>query len=63
MIYGEEIQINFKKRIRDEIRFESSQQLIEQIQKDVEWAQENVFRNVLVCVLFFFPLFSMFLAA
>ncbi len=43
MIYGEEIQINFKKRIRDEIRFESSADLIDQIQKDIEWAQENVF--------------------
>lgn len=48
MIYGEEIQINFKKRIRDEIRFESSAQLIEQIQKDIEWAQENVFRNLIL---------------
>ena len=48
MIYGEEIQINFKKRIRDEIRFESSAQLIDQIQKDVEWAQENVFRNLVL---------------
>jgi len=43
MIYGEEIQINFKKRIRDEIRFESSAQLIDQIRKDIEWAQKNVF--------------------
>jgi riboflavin kinase/FMN adenylyltransferase len=48
MIYGEEVQINFKKRIRDEIRFESSGQLIEQIQKDVEWAQANVFRNLVL---------------
>ena len=43
MIYGEEIQVNFKKRIRDEIRFESSAQLIDQIRKDIEWAQKNVF--------------------
>jgi FAD synthase len=43
MIYGEEIQINLKKRIRDEIRFESSAQLIDQIRKDVEWAKKNVF--------------------
>jgi riboflavin kinase/FMN adenylyltransferase len=42
-IYGEEIQVNFKKRIRDEVRFESSSLLIEQIKKDVQWAQENVF--------------------
>jgi riboflavin kinase/FMN adenylyltransferase len=44
-IYGEEIQVNFKRRIRDEIRFESSSLLIEQIRKDIQWAQENVFRE------------------
>jgi riboflavin kinase/FMN adenylyltransferase len=44
-IYGEEIQVNFKKRIRDEVRFESSSLLIEQIKKDIQWAQENVFRE------------------
>ena len=43
-IYGEEIQVDFKKRIRGEIRFESSAQLVEQIQKDIGWAIENVFR-------------------
>jgi len=42
-IYGEEIQVNFKKRIRDEIRFDSASQLIEQIGKDIRWATENVF--------------------
>jgi riboflavin kinase/FMN adenylyltransferase len=44
-IYGEEIQINFRRRIRDEVRFESSSLLIEQIKKDILWAQENVFRE------------------
>lgn len=44
-LYGEEIQINFKKRIRDEIRFSSPSQLIEQIKKDVEWAEKNVFNR------------------
>jgi riboflavin kinase/FMN adenylyltransferase len=44
-IYGEEIQVNFIRRIRDEVRFESSSQLVEQIRKDVQWAQENVFRK------------------
>jgi len=44
-IYGEEIQVNFEKRIRDEVRFESSAFLIEQIKKDIQWAQENVFRE------------------
>jgi riboflavin kinase/FMN adenylyltransferase len=42
-IYGEEIQVNFKKRIRDEVRFDSPSHLIDQIQKDIQWAKENVF--------------------
>jgi riboflavin kinase/FMN adenylyltransferase len=42
-IYGEEIQINFRRRIRDEVRFDSPSLLIEQIKKDIQWAQENVF--------------------
>ena len=45
-IYGQEIQVNFKRRIRDEVRFESSALLIEQIKKDIQWAQENVFREL-----------------
>ena len=44
-IYGEEIQVDFVKRIRDEVRFDSAAQLIAQIQKDVEWAQANVFKT------------------
>jgi len=42
-IYGEEIQVNFKKRIRDEVRFDSPSHLIDQIEKDVQWAQRNIF--------------------
>jgi riboflavin kinase/FMN adenylyltransferase len=42
-IYGEEIEVNFKKRIRDEIRFSSPAELVTQIRKDIEWAKENVF--------------------
>jgi riboflavin kinase/FMN adenylyltransferase len=42
-IYGEEVQVNFKRRIREEIRFDSPSLLIRQIQKDIQWAQENVF--------------------
>ncbi len=42
-IYGEKIQINFKKRIRDEIRFESPSRLTDQIRKDIQWVQDNVF--------------------
>jgi riboflavin kinase/FMN adenylyltransferase len=45
-IYGEEIQVNFKRRVRDEVRFDSSSLLIEQIKKDIQWAQENVFREL-----------------
>jgi len=44
-IYGEEIQVDFIRRIRNEARFDSIAQLITQIQKDVEWAQENVFKT------------------
>jgi riboflavin kinase/FMN adenylyltransferase len=44
-IYGEEIQVNFRRRMRDEVRFESSSLLIEQIRKDIQWAEENVFRE------------------
>lgn len=42
-IYGDELQVNFKARIRDEIRFNSSSDLIHQIQRDIRWAEENVF--------------------
>lgn len=42
-IYGEEVEIQFRKRIRDEIRFDSPLHLMEQIQKDIEWAKENAF--------------------
>ena len=44
-IYGDEIQVHFKQRIRDEIQFESTSQLIDQIKKDVHWAKEKVFRD------------------
>jgi len=44
-IYGEDLQVCFTKRIRDEIRFTSIEMLIEQIRKDIEWAKTNVFRN------------------
>ncbi|NWG04842.1 MAG: bifunctional riboflavin kinase/FAD synthetase [Syntrophaceae bacterium] len=44
-LYGEEIQVSFKRRIRDEIRFDSPAQLIQQIEKDIQWVKENVFRK------------------
>ena len=43
-IYGQEIEVRFKKRIRDEVRFGSPSLLIEQIKKDIRYANENVFR-------------------
>jgi len=45
-IYGEEIQVNFVRRIRDEVRFEASSLLIEQIKKDIQWAHKNVFQEL-----------------
>ncbi len=42
-IYGDEIHVDFKRRIRDEVRFDSAARLIDQIQKDIEWAEEHVF--------------------
>ncbi len=45
-IYGEEIQVDFIRRIRDEVRFDSPTLLIHQIQKDIQWAEENVFREL-----------------
>jgi riboflavin kinase/FMN adenylyltransferase len=42
-IYGEEIEVHFKKRIRDELRFGSPSLLIEQIKEDIRYANENVF--------------------
>ncbi len=44
-IYGDEVQVAFKRRIRDEVRFDSPARLVDQIRKDVQWAQENVFRK------------------
>jgi len=44
-IYGEELQVYFAERIRDEIRFPSTEGLIKQIRKDIEWAEANVFLN------------------
>ncbi len=44
-LYGEELQVYFSERIRDEIYFPSTESLIEQIKKDIEWAKRNVFRD------------------
>jgi riboflavin kinase / FMN adenylyltransferase len=45
MIYGEEIEVRFIKRIRDEVRFETPSRLVDQIRSDLMWAEENVFRK------------------
>ncbi len=45
-IYGDDVQVAFRRRIRDEVRFDSPAQLVDQIQKDIQWAQENVFRKL-----------------
>ena len=42
-LYGEEIWVSFKKRIRDEERFHSPSRLVEQIRNDVRWAREALF--------------------
>jgi riboflavin kinase/FMN adenylyltransferase len=39
-IYGEKIRVNFIKRIRDEIKFSSIPELIDQIKKDIATARE-----------------------
>ncbi|MGD8297694.1 MAG: riboflavin kinase, partial [Desulfobacterales bacterium] len=39
-IYGEKIRVNFIKRIRDEIKFSSIPELIDQIKKDITTARE-----------------------
>ncbi len=44
-IYGDELQVSFIRRIRDEIRFSSLKELIDQIKRDIEWANRNVFLN------------------
>lgn len=44
-IFNEEIEVYFKSRGRDEIRFDSPSHLIDQIRKDIQWAKTNVFKN------------------
>jgi riboflavin kinase / FMN adenylyltransferase len=39
-IYGEKIRVNFVKRIRDEVKFSSISELIDQIKKDIAAARE-----------------------
>jgi riboflavin kinase/FMN adenylyltransferase len=46
-IYGEEIEIAFIERIRGEIRFESAEDLVAQIEKDIESAKNILSRHSL----------------
>jgi len=39
-IYGQEVEVHFKEKIRDEVRFQSLSELQQQIQKDVASAQQ-----------------------
>lgn len=39
-IYGQEVEVHFKEKIRDEVRFQSLNELQQQIQKDVASAQQ-----------------------
>jgi len=41
-IYGETVNISFKKRMRDEIKFASEQELIRALKKDVAQAEEII---------------------
>ena len=38
-IYGEEIEVSFVTRIRDEVKFKEVSELVERIEKDVEFAR------------------------
>ncbi len=46
-IYGEEIEVIFIERIRGEIQFQSAEDLIAQIQKDIATAKTILSRNPL----------------
>ena len=46
-IYGEEIEITFIERIRGEIQFQSAEDLVDQIQKDIATAKTILSRNPL----------------
>ncbi len=39
-IYGKDIKVEFVKKLRDEVKFDSTSELVEQIQKDVQMARE-----------------------
>jgi riboflavin kinase/FMN adenylyltransferase len=45
MIYGEELQVPFRRRIRGELRFASPEELIARIRSDIDWAVRNVFQS------------------
>jgi riboflavin kinase/FMN adenylyltransferase len=49
IIYGQEIRVNFIKRIRDEIKFSSIAALREQISEDAETARRLLTENGITC--------------
>jgi riboflavin kinase / FMN adenylyltransferase len=44
-IYGEQVEVRFLRRVRGESRFDSPSLLIEQIRRDIEWAEEHAFER------------------
>ena len=40
-LYGRTLGLEFLERLRDEVRFESADELVEQMQKDVEQARDR----------------------
>ena len=40
-LYGQTLRLAFLERLRDEVRFDSAEELVEQMQKDVEQARDR----------------------
>jgi riboflavin kinase / FMN adenylyltransferase len=47
-LYGRELKLSFLERLRDEVRFDSAEELVEQMKKDVEQARRAVARAATV---------------
>jgi riboflavin kinase/FMN adenylyltransferase len=43
-LYGRDVRLDFLERLRDELRFESVEELVEQMKEDVEQTREAVAR-------------------
>jgi len=44
-IYGDEMEVFFIKRIRNEVKFASIEELVTQIREDIEWAKIQIFQS------------------